>query len=99
HHLDLHSFPTRRSSDLDTDDFQRNSLLSFIHLIVEFRRRVDNWQIIHIDALGISEGDGFVGRIADIAGEGYRASLRKSAAFRCKDRKSTRLNSSHLGIS
>src|SRR5699024_12642911 len=68
-HQHLHSFPTRRSSDLlqETLNYQTNDLILFV---------ADKASVVHA-ALG---------------------NLRK-AAWTTLDRKSTRLNSSHVSIS
>src|SRR5205814_9337243 len=77
---DLHSFPTRRSSDLCA------------------------LELGHADATARREGgeDGLVRRVLEEqgAGEGNAAFHRGlDLGYREGDRKSTRLNSSHLGIS
>src|SRR5437899_9730674 len=74
HHRDLHSFPTRRSSDLAREGAQG-----------AYRRRR------HAEA----RAQGFPDGVARPAGEEARGEPPSSI----RDRKSTRLNSSHLGIS
>src|SRR5205814_10545657 len=83
-HQQLHSFPTRRSSDLAEEIMPRLTWLSIRQKLVEvsahltenlFPGRRDTQAALH--ALS-----GFLGKIV-----------------RRVDRKSTRLNSSHLGIS
>src|SRR5438045_6978122 len=68
-HRDLHSFPTRRSSDLERRDHQPVAELS---------------QVLQERELFVALGGVL----------GHRARLESTS-----DRKSTRLNSSHLGIS
>src|SRR5262245_65631179 len=69
-HPDLHSFPTRRSSDLQ-DDALSNAVAAFHH----------NWALGDVDDL-------------------HFHFIRRAAVVRIEqDRKSTRLNSSHLGNS
>src|SRR5688500_20069901 len=65
-HRDLHSFPTRRSSDLGK-----------IHYFGKWARRVN-------------------GKFVRVEGDGWEEAL---ALYKAVDRKSTRLNSSHLVIS
>src|SRR5207253_11304284 len=71
HHLDLHSFPTRRSSDLPGIPEEQRSRL--------FDRF---WQARGADRRGLGLGLAIAKGIAE-----------------AQDRKSTRLNSSHVAIS
>src|SRR5436309_7329153 len=93
-HLHLHSFPTRRSSDLDDIEFG------------------EAWEIVERDDLRVFDaiaaitravgfGDGFedvegdtIGAVADSV-----ESQLKAGFVALEDRKSTRLNSSHVKIS
>src|SRR5205814_8424370 len=82
-HGDLHSFPTRRSSDLAT--FTSALLLDF-GAIFGAAMAVD-W-VFRLNGVGTLF-------IAEVAGVGSGDAPR----YLNPDRKSTRLNSSHLGIS
>src|SRR5690606_41788930 len=90
----LHSFPTRRSSDLSfenstIDDFSKDAIAA-----LQYLKQVEKVDINKIGIIGHSEG----GLIANLlAGQGlpnlsYIVTL-------AGDRKSTRLNSSHVKIS
>src|SRR5205814_8197956 len=68
-HRDLHSFPTRRSSDLDRSSLHADPF-SPIEQLLDFHRS------------------------RDVIGQGWLERWKSR-----RDRKSTRLNSSHLGIS
>src|SRR5690606_41391279 len=83
-HRELHSFPTRRSSDLGDAD-QRWHLRDRDDL-PDLQRRPGSPVRLDADA-----GPGWVMRTGSICGGGSRARL--------ADRKSTRLNSSHVKIS
>src|SRR5690606_40533145 len=86
-HLDLHSFPTRRSSDLlvvteeDDETIYLRTLEEFIHHNLVLRQ----------------------GPVPATAAFSYRVrspeDLDKAVAWFSEDRKSTRLNSSHVKIS
>src|SRR5207245_8006497 len=80
---DLHSFPTRRSSDLVDDDR------------AEFLKRRDGFLD---DGVGAGVLAHEIARDAD-ARALERALLQKFRVVRLEDRKSTRLNSSHGSIS
>src|SRR5207249_10920179 len=79
HHI-LHSFPTRRSSDLDSD-FARLSFTAAVTAVFQGK-------YIYMCAV-----EKFIGRCAvgDVGGVTVKSEKR--------DRKSTRLNSSHVSIS
>src|SRR5262245_63798885 len=80
-HRDLHSFPTRRSSDLELDGFlaTKPERPMEVQQAEQARARLLEWQVErHL-------------RIA--------AFYERGDAQVALDRKSTRLNSSHLGIS
>src|SRR5688500_20042925 len=81
-HRDLHSFPTRRSSDLVAFELHalHGHFLARIHAV---GARVIEQQLVELLPLHL---------------EGI-AELRIDRAFEAEDRKSTRLNSSHLVIS
>src|SRR5690625_6833688 len=73
---DLHSFPTRRSSDLGLQNFDAQKVAFAVDVsYVQVERAVRN----HLEAAGPVK---LFGRAADL-----------------QDRKSTRLNSSHVAIS
>src|SRR5438874_6632873 len=74
HHRHLHSFPTRRSSDLPHQHGHRDGVLA---------------QDQHLRAVGVAEG---VQRV-------HNAVLQGQLVDEGLDRKSTRLNSSHVEIS
>src|SRR5690606_40525964 len=99
HHGSLHSFPTRRSSDLvqaeNSDDYVKllvklSSLRNQISLTGKVYPNVQNEKnldlILDVDRMDLRAIDRFT------AGQ-----IRKSRGF--IDRKSTRLNSSHVKIS
>src|SRR5436309_10076855 len=79
----IHSFPTRRSSDLLTLSAQvsgtNNSTL--------------NWSVN-----GVAGGNATLGQIC-VAGSSPCQTVTASSAAQVEDRKSTRLNSSHVKIS
>src|SRR5205814_5412098 len=95
HHPDLHSFPTRRSSDLSGRPTQRLD-----HVVGSTTGQiVANYGYADDDGLltAISYPD-FSSRNVSLTYDGYgRLSSRSDGTG--TDRKSTRLNSSHLGIS
>src|SRR5437868_11487590 len=75
-HRDLHSFPTRRSSDLRRRDTQRDGVgarTSNVHRVVQPLAGVDPADV-----------EAAIARVLDVD---------------ARDRKSTRLNSSHVSIS
>src|SRR5688500_19807596 len=76
YHRDLHSFPTRRSSDLGTDTIQSNITWTL----------ATSGQVENLTLTGSA--------IIDATGNGLNNVLTGNS-----DRKSTRLNSSHLVIS
>src|SRR5205814_6596284 len=88
----LHSFPTRRSSDLHLARLVRISAAPFqavlrVHRSEQHRqmrpsREADGAEAVFIDAVFVGIGPQVTHRALDVL-----------------DRKSTRLNSSHLGIS
>src|SRR5205814_10403374 len=78
HHPHLHSFPTRRSSDLDP-----------VGEISELREQPSG---IKVGRMRVPLG--VIGIVYE-----SRPNVTADAAALCLDRKSTRLNSSHLGIS
>src|SRR5205807_9611610 len=82
HHRDLHSFPTRRSSDLHVD-VERTSKIG--------RRRDRHQTRVVIDVDGVVDCFG--------GGLGGVKKIRVLVLHIRRDRKSTRLNSSHLVIS
>src|SRR5205814_5896651 len=88
----LHSFPTRRSSDLD--------------LLVHARHRGDDGrphvlQILRerVDRLGVESSPPRAGSSTPPSARGCATAAAARGSCRLRDRKSTRLNSSHLGIS
>src|SRR5262245_21130109 len=92
-HRDLHSFPTRRSSDLDFASFMSASFVAGLFVPAadvvvatspQFLTAVSGW------ALAAARRKPFVFELGDL----WPASIAATG-----DRKSTRLNSSHLGIS
>src|SRR5699024_12147975 len=86
HPLDLHSFPTRRSSDL------RNSLPYQRFCAVIFRKYSDQVRRAQIDFLRLCGTE-----VITVAFALLLVMLRKG--LQRLDRKSTRLNSSHVSIS
>src|SRR5205814_5397446 len=87
---DLHSFPTRRSSDLLyqlTHSTLQVGLLSLCEL----------FPLLTLTIVGGAIADAFDRRRLLLWTEALLAVVSGGLAF--KDRKSTRLNSSHLGIS
>src|SRR5699024_12617100 len=91
-HLDLHSFPTRRSSDLRGLQLMR--LNTFKDLGVVFDSQL-SFQA-HIDSLisSASKTLGFIMRTSR-----FFSSIKLLRTLYFADRKSTRLNSSHVSIS
>src|SRR5699024_12401407 len=92
HHLDLHSFPTRRSSDLkDTCKkvlrFDENYLLIILTTILLFNQ---------LTIVVVNER--FIWILLAILYSGVRC-YSKVNCCENRDRKSTRLNSSHVSIS
>src|SRR5205814_9438609 len=88
HHRHLHSFPTRRSSDLSREADARvrsggESETAEEHVVVDGRRRT-----LLLTRSPLRDHDG---RIIGVLGVARDVTE--------QDRKSTRLNSSHLGIS
>src|SRR5205814_6141817 len=86
--VDLRSFPTRRSSDL-VDDLERRRLAE---LFVEVLEQAVTAALHDVAGEPLVQGervarDRGLHAVAEVGGEGGQ------------DRKSTRLNSSHLGIS
>src|SRR5690242_21747682 len=77
HHRDLHSFPTRRSSDLE----------EHIHFLG------DEWAMVRVGRLSIGD---YLDTLEKMKGERTRAMV---GVMTGRDRKSTRLNSSHMSIS
>src|SRR5205807_3430769 len=95
HHPDLHSFPTRRSSDLRAakEESRRHG--------VQIRARPVARQEIRPVAECARGAETEIGRCA-LAGERRIRAIDALGAFEhgaLEDRKSTRLNSSHLVIS
>src|SRR5690606_40751251 len=97
--LCFHSFPTRRSSDLNVDiDFLRaidDAIQTLPFVIQHLKRRV--WQFIDqhtIAEYGNAMENHMFGWIKD-----KLIDRRKLQCTRLLDRKSTRLNSSHVKIS
>src|SRR5205814_6210028 len=89
HHRDLHSFPTRRSSDLG--QLSGGGLQVADDLGVEEVRDGRGLLLVRVDRqFSVHRADRRLGQHRD--GQGELLEL-------LADRKSTRLNSSHLGIS
>src|SRR5438045_7768609 len=82
HHLDIHSFPTRRSSDL--------TQMIRIQWYADAKIPVCS----HKETLMPSVPNRWL-----IAAAGVVMQIALGAVYAWRDRKSTRLNSSHLGIS
>src|SRR5690606_39423734 len=87
-HRDLHSFPTRRSSDLDAqlDGFVFEHFIVFGHNDL---LQQDATPLSHVKAKPVIYTDLFYNRII----------IERCRSLSEKDRKSTRLNSSHVKIS
>src|SRR5205814_7364870 len=93
HRLQLHSFPTRRSSDLTGNNLVAMAWASHCITSAEIVR---NWVLVYLgNAIGALGTVGLV-LMAQVAQFGDGAIRETALAI---DRKSTRLNSSHLGIS
>src|SRR5205814_4416218 len=88
HLLNLHSFPTRRSSDLVAFDCPKSCQGAVRHRSHRGRTSVAKWP------LPIRYGDVWRDSMRLIATAAVPVIFAE-----CGDRKSTRLNSSHLGIS
>src|SRR5439155_21038348 len=90
-HLDLHSFPTRRSSDLIHRDIcYREGSADEKHRLDLFLPHGTNWPIlIFIHGGGLTSGD----KALRVSGADVYGNIGRL------DRKSTRLNSSHVAIS
>src|SRR5207253_8114545 len=94
----LHSFPTRRSSDLFTSEGDKN----LVRLAEETGGRVEYpLQDVYKDVAGYLSTPSDEGNYALKVGTGGYASAISSAIFKsianvAGDRKSTRLNSSHV---
>src|SRR5699024_11381598 len=91
HHLELHSFPTRRSSDLRLPQDGRIKLITADNNILDYR----------VSAIPTLFGEKIVLRVIDSAASivsvdelGFEPDQQQAL-----DRKSTRLNSSHVSIS
>src|SRR5205814_9810722 len=90
HHPSLHSFPTRRSSDL-----HRAALEHRAHRLAGTHERPEIGALVGIDRGRHRDDEHLAASEAlQLGGEGQV--LRR---LELRDRKSTRLNSSHLGIS
>src|SRR5205814_6631314 len=88
-----HSFPTRRSSDLGALEAGAASHAPFDAILLEGAVP----QVPHDLLEQLTDGGRLVAVIADAAFG--RAQLWRRMGKTCEDRKSTRLNSSHLGTS
>src|SRR5205807_10620315 len=86
-HRDLHSFPTRRSSDLIAAG---HSGYRFVHASAG---------IGDVNGDGYGETSGWLGKTLKYHGDGKYELRAHVGVGDIKDRKSTRLNSSHLVIS
>src|SRR5690606_41221267 len=89
-HCALHSSPTRRSSDLTSTICSRRSTAA-----VEVRHHRGALGSRPLDRLGSVPGGALVVR-SEPRSTGFRG---RRASTRARDRKSTRLNSSHVKIS
>src|SRR5205807_3451762 len=85
-HLDLHSFPTRRSSDLADTGLRQRTWMGAVHVVPADVQAT-------FPGHDAAAGDLRRGRLARAVGAKQREDLS------LRDRKSTRLNSSHLVIS
>src|SRR5699024_12282542 len=85
-HLDLHSFPTRRSSDL--------KLPFYLHIFIGIIGRLEGGFIEGINRLAVRVGNHPRPRPAIISNM-----FKEFGNKGFRDRKSTRLNSSHVSIS
>src|SRR5205807_9437434 len=96
-HLDLHSFPTRRSSDLWADRYDEGStdVAADVAFYVGLAREADG------PLVELAVGTGRVAiPVAQATGKRVVGIDSSSAMLaQARDRKSTRLNSSHLVIS
>src|SRR5436853_87425 len=90
---ELHSFPTRRSSDLQrlARLYARSADLDAAHKLVTSNLRFVVKVAYEYRSYGI--------KMADLIQEGNIGLMKAVQKFDAEDRKSTRLNSSHLGIS
>src|SRR5699024_12787444 len=91
----LHSFPTRRSSDLKPDFRYRDwaAISGRLRTVPYNPTRIDAAQIPD-DIMAFADGDFSIGWAPS-----YGAFRSFITAMRLLDRKSTRLNSSHVSIS
>src|SRR5690606_41732112 len=83
-HLDLHSFPTRRSSDLHAGDRAEVLVLAALDLVLGDSDRAEA-RLVRIDEAHLALAGAYL--------------LQLEATIVVGDRKSTRLNSSHVKIS
>src|SRR5205814_2533222 len=92
HPIDLHPFPTRRSSDLDhlvvqAVDKRCHVLADRLAEFLACKRLGRALVIAHVNEIGLN------------AKLGQEALVKRRFQMDARDRKSTRLNSSHLGTS
>src|SRR5437868_2540992 len=92
-HRDLHSFPTRRSSDLFRVEQTAVQGPYAVEEITDALRRLD--EDPEVDVIVIARGGGSLEDLLPFSDE----SLVRAVAACRTDRKSTRLNSSHVSIS
>src|SRR5438045_7561702 len=90
-HSDLHSFPTRRSSDLEF------SYKSIVDADVREGNLRSQFDVVILPSLPSDRIAG--GFSSEVVPPAYAGGLGDAGGRALKDRKSTRLNSSHLGIS
>src|SRR5205814_10050922 len=88
-HRALHSFPTRRSSDLPELGVRAPK---------STQRKRGSLEVLRLALVNLYRGGGDAQRYL-LAGPGLLLTTRGSFQRAQPDRKSTRLNSSHLGIS
>src|SRR5699024_11718201 len=94
----IHSFPTRRSSDLFLENFVKELGFGNVSKITpEFHDEVIGFtsQLAHVIAVSLINSDDIERNSKRYTGDSYRDLTRITNL----DRKSTRLNSSHVSIS
>src|SRR5439155_23448735 len=97
HHHNLHSFPTRRSSDLSSkaSEEHKRKKEGLVEQLTDSLSNVLLGEKIPLDVVNAKTGEIIIPANRKIT----KTLLRKLATAHDQDRKSTRLNSSHVAIS